>query len=339
MVVELGVSAAAVAAAEGEGGGGGGGGVVFKGVEIDTAFFNGNHAPEVAVEAGVFADGEVERYVAEGDEAGRRAARMGGSGGAAGVAGGVEEKREGEGNGEGRRRWATILPRQECGPSQPHAWLLPSTSTKPTRYTHIRLLMYPDGGIARFRLYGNVHPVLLPLSSSPPSKSTAQPTATTIDLASALNGGLIESSSDAHFGPASNLLLPGRGMDMRDGWETKRSRGGDHTDWVIVRLAAPGYVQRVVVDTKDFRGNFPRAVRVLAGSFDGVRQGEEDSWTDLLGGVRECEADREHVFDVGVDDGVQGTDVKERIWSHVQLVILPDGGVKRLRVFGVPAGK
>jgi allantoicase len=111
--------------------------------------------------------------------------------------------------------------------------------------------MYPDGGIARFRLFGIVVPVFPHIS-------------TTVDLAHVANGGLAVAYSDQHFGRASNLLLPGRGMDMGDGWETRRSRGGDHCDWVVVKLGAEGIFEKVVVDTAHFKGNFPKMVKVEA---------------------------------------------------------------------------
>ena len=111
--------------------------------------------------------------------------------------------------------------------------------------------MFPDGGIARFRVFGTVVPVF-------PESST------TIDLAHVGNGGLTVAYSDQHFGKASNLLLPGRGMDMGDGWETRRSRGGDHCDWVVVKLGARGVIEKVVVDTAHFKGNFPKMVKVEA---------------------------------------------------------------------------
>ncbi|KAI7602162.1 Allantoicase, partial [Hortaea werneckii] len=95
-----------------------------KGVEIDTAFFSGNHAPEVAVQGCFLSDQVDDEGVKSKDFAG----------------------------------WETILPKQECGPSQRHAWLLPAMTEK--AYTHVRLQMFPDGGIARFRLYGEVLPVL-----------------------------------------------------------------------------------------------------------------------------------------------------------------------------------
>ena len=189
--------------------------------------------------------------------------------------------------------------------------------------THVKLLMYPDGGIARFRLYGEAVPVFPlpnPHSSHPPQQ---------IDLAAALNGAIAQSWSDQHFGRASNLLLPGRGKDMRDGWETKRSRTKGHVDWVVVRLADRGRVNSCVVDTLHFRGNFPRCVEVWGrdegaeGAGKGQEEGEE--WREL-GRIEQCEKDKEHEVEVG-----------DVICTHVKMVMIPDGGVKRLRVWGTRA--
>ena len=112
--------------------------------------------------------------------------------------------------------------------------------------------MFPDGGIARFRLFGVVVPVF-------PEAMSAM-----IDLAHVANGGLAVAYSDQHFGRASNLLLPGRGVDMGDGWETTRSRGGDHCDWAVIKLGTKGIIEKVVVDTAHFKGNFPKMVKVEA---------------------------------------------------------------------------
>jgi len=131
---------------------------------------------------------------------------------------------------------------QECGPSQRHIWKLSSPTAK--AYSHVRLNMFPDGGklltnstpkntrstdtllgIARFRLFGTVVPIF-------PSDPDA-----IIDLAHVSSGGLAISYSDQNFGTkAANLLLPGRGKDAGNGWETKRSREPGHVDWVVVKL-------------------------------------------------------------------------------------------------------
>ncbi|KAJ5481788.1 hypothetical protein N7475_000600 [Penicillium sp. IBT 31633x] len=191
--------------------------------------------------------------------------------------------------------WTTLLPASPCGPSQRHGWKFPAEVSQ-SPYNHFRLLMYPDGGFAR----------LLALAAS-----------------------------DEHFTPASNILLPGRGKDMGDGWETARSRVPGHVDWAIVKLGLPGSVTKVVVDTKDFRGNFPRAVRVhglvtdTAG--DGVPSADDANWVEIVQGDKPCQADTEHMF--GPTE-LAGGGEHTRVFSHVKLTLVPDGGVKRFRIFG-----
>ncbi|TFA99356.1 hypothetical protein CCMA1212_008715 [Trichoderma ghanense] len=242
---------------------------IVKGVEIDTAFFNGNNAPAISVE-GCFSDNDDEVVSWKG----------------------------------GRGKWETILNIRECGPSQRHGWKLDVPTTK--QYTHVRLNMYPDGGIARFRLYGHAVPVF------PEDKDAV------FDLAAAQNGGIAISCSDQHFGSKDNLLLPGRGKDMGDGWETKRSRGKGHIDWTIVKLGAPGYIQEFLVDTAHFRGNFPQKVAVQGLSWKGEGQPEADSegWVEAVPPSK-TGPDQEHKFASAV------TDVP---LTHVKLIMIPDGG-------------
>ncbi|KAI9761564.1 MAG: Allantoicase [Chaenotheca gracillima] len=265
----------------------------IAGVEVDTAFFNGNNAPEIAVQAGSCEnDADADNKV---------------------LAWGPGEHEE-EGG------WETVLDKQECGPSQRFAWKIPGGLTKKA-YTHVRLCMYPDGGIARFRLFGRAVPVF-------PADENA-----VLDLAAAQNGGLAVACSDQHFGVISNLLLPGRGKDMGDGWETKRSRGKDHVDWVIVKLGAEGSLEKVVVDTAHFRGNFPRSVRVEGITWKDQAEptGDSKGWTPVLG-VSKCGPDQEHHFD---QEQLRASGVsEEQTFTHVKLVIIPDGGVKRFRVWG-----
>jgi len=248
-----------------------------EGIEVDTAFFNGNHAPSISVE-GVFATSDEEVISWQG----------------------------------GRGKWETILGNEECGPSQRFGWKLDAPTGK--QYTHVRLNMYPDGGIARFRLFGHAVPVF------PDDREAV------FDLAAAQNGGVAISCSDQHFGTKDNLLLPGRGKDMGDGWETARSRGADHIDWTIVRLGAPGYVQKVVVDTAHFRGNFPQKVKLEAIKWEtnGEPGSDAEGWKEIVPPSK-CGPDQEHEFESAA---------KGDIVTHVKIIIIPDGGVKRLRVFG-----
>lgn len=241
--------------------------------EVDTAFFNGNHAPHISVEGvRVASDSEL-----------------------------------------GHAPWEPVIAKSPCGPSQRHFFVRPAATE--TSYTHFRLRMYPDGGIARFRLYGIAEAVL------PKDKSVV------LDMASAYNGGVAVRVSDQHFGSADNLLLPGRGHDMSDGWETTRSRTPGHVDWVVVRLGAPTKVHHVVVDTAHFRGNFPQKVNVKGWNGQGEPPAADSSeWREIVGDSK-TGPDHEHTFEVAL----------EEMYTHVLLTIIPDGGVKRLRVFGTVA--
>ncbi|CAK7897964.1 allantoicase [[Candida] anglica] len=248
------------------------------GCEVDTAFFNGNHAPAISVEAATVSSGEDE----------------------------IPES-----------AWETVIAHTECGPSQRHFFVRTDGATT-AAYTHVRLKMYPDGGIARFRLYGTVVPV------------RPQDTSAVLDLASVKNGGVAVRYSDQHFGSADNLLLPGRGHDMSDGWETKRSREPGHVDWVVIRLGAPATVSSVVVDTAHFKGNFPQQVNikgVSAASDAAVPAADSADWTELVGNSK-TGPHQEHKFDVPAST---------KVYTHVLLTIIPDGGVKRVRVFGTIA--
>lgn len=248
------------------------------GIEIDTAHFNGNHAPEIAVEGAFITD----------------------------------EKEEEEVKKPGYKGWETILAKQECGPSQRHGWLLDKITDK--AYTHVRLLMYPDGGIARFRLYGVAVPVF------------PQDTSAVFELSATVMGGVATSCSDQHFGTKDNLLLPGRGKNMGDGWETKRTRG-EHVDWAIVRLGTKGEIDHIVIDTAHFRGNFPQKVQVFAGNFEKDPTHDDAAWVEVLE-PQKTGPDTEHKYTVELKE------VKGRSYTHAKLVIIPDGGVKRFRVFG-----
>lgn len=222
---------------------------------------------------------------------------------------------------EGFARWETILSRKECGPSQRHAWLLDAPTEK--AYTHVRLQMFPDGGIARFRLYGAAVPVF-------PAEADA-----VVELSATVNGGVATSCSDQHFGTKDNLLLPGRGKDMGDGWETKRTRG-EHVDWVIVKLGARCEIDHILIDTAHFRGNFPQKVQVFAGDFDKEPGEKEDGWVEVLAPTKSA-ADVIRTYRAeGAGEEADGTlkEVKDEAYGWAKLVIIPDGGVSRFKVFG-----
>jgi allantoicase len=168
------------------------------------------------------------------------------------------------------------------------------------RATHVRLTIFPDGGVARLRVYGDPvpDPRLLPA---------------TIDLAALENGAVVTGCSNMFYSSPANLLLPGQARVMGDGWETSRRRD-QANDWVAVRLACAGLVEVAELDTSHFVGNAP-GWATLRG--DGC---------DLLGPRTALQPDTRHRF------AVPGSPVAE----EVRLDIYPDGGMARLRVFGRP---
>ncbi|WFD20232.1 Allantoicase [Malassezia caprae] len=194
-----------------------------------------------------------------------------------------------------------------------------------TSFTHVKLHMIPDGGISRFRVYGQVDlpPVGTGLSEIVVPK---HPELNSLDLAHMLNGA-------RHFGVGSNLLLPGRGKDMGDGWETKRSRTPGHRDWVVVQLAEPGVLSSVDIDTLHFLGNFPESCEIHGCLYEGselIPPSHDDlhaeTWFPLVSRTK-LGPGRIHNVDV-IPTGQQ------RVTSHVRLTMHPDGGIKRLRVYG-----
>jgi len=177
----------------------------------------------------------------------------------------------------------------------------------PFAVTHVRLNIFPDGGVARLRVHGE--PV--------PDWHGAGGLGGEVDLAAVENGGEVLACSDMFFGPKNNLIMPGRALNMSDGWETRRRRGPGH-DWVVVRLATEGIVHRLEADTNHFKGNFPDTVSI-EGSIDG------DKWTDVLPRTK-LHAHTRHFF---VDElEARGP------FTQLRMNVFPDGGVSRLRVWG-----
>ena len=142
--------------------------------------------------------------------------------------------------------WISIIENNVLGPSQHH---IVQISAKQI-FTHVRLNIYPDGGIARFKVYGQV-------------KINLQDSDQMLDVLALEHGGRVVAYSDAHFGHPRNLINPGRGINMGDGWETKRRRAPGF-DWCILALGASARIEKIEIDTAHFKGNFPAEVSIQA---------------------------------------------------------------------------
>ncbi len=176
------------------------------------------------------------------------------------------------------------------------------------RVTHLRLNIHPDGGVARLRVHGSVTPDVRWMG-----RAGAE-----VDLASVENGGVVTQCNDMFFGSRHNLIMPGRGVNMGDGWETKRSRGKG-PDWVIVKLAAEGVLSRIEVDTAHFKGNFPESCALY------VRRGPEDAWHEVLARTK-LQAHTRHFYEAEI--------LPHEAATEARFEIFPDGGVSRLRLWG-----
>ncbi len=225
--------------------------------------------------------------------------------------------------------WTPLVPHTALGPDREHIIRsLPGTAGR--RCTHVRLNIFPDGGVARFRAFGEV----LPEWAAP-----ARP-GDLIDLAAAENAGLVIASNNMHFGSCHNLIMPGRALNMGDGWETRRKRGlkGGEFDWTIVRLGRRGTIRKVEVDTNHFKGNFPESCMIETADVashppasDGrgkAFQPQDFLWRVLLPRTP-LSADTRHFFEAELD-----RDASNNPCTHARLCIFPDGGISRLRLLG-----
>ena len=245
---------------------------VVKGVVIDTSYFTGNFPEQASIDACSIDNAPALDRVTGGEV-----------------------------------RWEPILGKSQLkGDSENYF----ETDGK-RRVTHLRLSIFPDGGVARLRVHGNV---------IPDEKIFAD--GREVDLAALENGGIVVSASDMHYGNPQNLIMPGRSTHMGDGWETKRRRGPGH-DWTIIQLARRGIIQRIEMDTDHFKGNAPgQCMLEFANVTDGNFSAEKAKWNILLPETP-VEPHARHSWDVS--PGVA---------THVRLNIYPDGGVARLRLMG-----
>ena len=211
-------------------------------------------------------------------------------------------------------RWFELLPKSPTAAHDHNQFDI--DSNKPC--THLRLKIYPDGGVSRLRAYGTAK-----------VKPGDYVDGELVDLASVMLGGRGLLCSDMYYSSPSNLLMPYPGINMGDGWETKRRRD-EGNDWSIIRLGLRGNIRKVIVDTAHFKGNFPDSF-----SLEATDTELEDlaatgiDWQPVIA-QSPLHADQAHLF---IEQILVAAD---QLFTHVRLNIYPDGGVSRLRIFGFP---
>jgi allantoicase len=220
------------------------------------------------------------------------------------------------GDPDANTKWTDLLPHNPLGPSAHHYFECSSIGT----WSHVRIRIFPDGGVARLRVYGE------------PEFDRKAAGAKVVDLASSLLGGRVIAFSNAHYGNLDGMLAPGKAKNMGDGWETRRLREPGN-DWCIIKLAARGKMNCLIVDTAHFKGNFPESCSVLGADLGDLGDNLDKMvvtssmfWSELVG-RKKLSADAVHEF--------KGADVSDvGPVTHLRLNIFPDGGVSRFRALG-----
>jgi allantoicase len=246
---------------------------VVRSIVVDTAFFTGNYPPACSADAC-----SVTGYPSPEEVAGD----------------------------PGGGTWREIVPRVLLTGDARHAFKVNSGR----RFTHVRLNIFPDGGVARLHVHGEVVP------------DPAMLEGLTFDLAALENGADVTAGSDQFYSSPRNVISPGLSRVMGEGWETRRRRKPGH-EWLVIRLAGHGVIDLAEIDTSWYRGNQPDMASLQTmDATTGASLTDESAWRDLLPRVRLL-PDTPHRFRV---EGAPAT--------HVRLNIFPDGGVARLRLYG-----
>jgi allantoicase len=213
-----------------------------------------------------------------------------------------------------KARWVEVLPPSPLAPGAHNLFAVAEAGPA----THVRLNIFPDGGVARLRCHGEVVVDLTWLCGRQ------------VDLASVQLGGRVLAASDMHFGSRDHLILPGRAKSMAEGWETRRRRGPGH-DWALLRLGVAGRVEAVEIDTGHFKGNAPESASVdgcfAPGATLAALLDEAAGWVGILPRTR-LRPHALHLFSRELRAGGP--------FTHVRLNVFPDGGVSRLRIHGQP---
>jgi allantoicase len=338
------------------------------GVEVDTAFFTGNQAPRISIEVANLFDSSVDADEYKFTWMPGAAGRMARGGGVQGTGEHPDRVKRAQAACD-QFNWTEILPMTPLLPgyeeTRMHYFTVPDDLCDQTRgFTHVKVNYFPDGGVARLRLWGKYHDKLATISKSideitlPSQRENGD-----IELSCERFGGMGLECSNKHYGVPQNLIRSSYGVDMGDGWETARNPkrppivikdpatglvDSPLMDWAVLKLGCGGTdnngVTRIILDTKHFKGNFPESVMieaccassnvtdemvcsVLPGDKEGVI-----SWFPLLKRTK-MGPDREHEFLPSSLDSVNF----DRHITHVRVHIYPDGGLSRVRVYGKPA--
>ena len=212
-----------------------------------------------------------------------------------------------------KTKWISLLGKKKLGPSRNHSF----KSNNKSVFNYVKLNIFPDGGVARLRLYGKIEMEKNFLNNK------------TINLTSVLNGASIIGCNNEHFGRAENIIAPGKGKNMGDGWETRRSRGKNF-DWLIIKFGKPGLIKKLEIDTHHFKGNYPDSCSIQTASISKDLSNKSivnnsKNWKFILNKSK-LSAHKKHIFKKFL--------IKRSKENYLKINIYPDGGISRIRAFG-----
>ena len=212
-----------------------------------------------------------------------------------------------------KTKWTRLLGKKKLGPNKNHNFKSQNKST----FNYIRLNIFPDGGVARLRLYGKIEIDKKTINNK------------NINLTSVLNGASIVGCNNEHFGRAENIIAPGKGKNMGDGWETRRSRGKNF-DWLIIKFGKPGLIKKLEIDTHHFKGNYPDSCSIQTAIINkdlsnNLIVKNSKNWKFILNKSK-LSAHKKHVFKKFL--------IKRNKENYLKINIYPDGGISRIRAFG-----
>ena len=212
-----------------------------------------------------------------------------------------------------KTKWIKILNKKKLNQNKKHNF---KTNNKIT-FNYIRLNIFPDGGMARIRLFGKIDMKKVNINE----KMT--------NLSSVLNGASIVGCNNEHFGKAENVIAPGKGKNMGDGWETRRSRGKNF-DWLIIKFGKAGIISKLEIDTHHFKGNYPdscsiQTAAILKKVSNSIVVKNSTKWKVILNKAK-LKANKKHIF--------KSIRMNKNKVNFLKINIYPDGGISRIRVFG-----
>ncbi len=258
---------------------------IIKGVNVNTAFFVGNNPEAFSLEAASLPKNPTKESLAK-----------------------------------NKIQWNEIISKSPLKGGSDNFFSVDSSEP----WTHLRLNIFPDGGVARFRVYGEVTPDWDRLKKSK----------TPIDLVGIANGGKVITCNDMFFGSKDNLIFPQRALIMGDGWETRRKRVPGY-DWIVVRMGHTGKIEKIEVDTNHFKGNFPESCSIEALSYpkrdltpNDVQNRKDLHWQEILPKTK-LKAHFRHYYAKELNKLV-----KDTAFDYIRMNIFPDGGISRLRILG-----